>query len=199
MFRCRLRPKAIHTYSPIHKANRSQEPFELKDGSAIRLTIARYYTPSGRSIQKPYDIGYDAYEEEIYNRFEDGELEDSSKFKNHDSTHYKTANGRIVYGKGGIMPDIFVPIDTSYRNNYTTEVLSAGLLNQFCYTYVDAHRMALKKYADVIAFNKNFNDDVFTQFTNYAATKGIKATTADSQKTKTYLSRQLKALIARQL
>ena len=176
-----------------------QEPFELKDGSAIRLTIARYYTPSGRSIQKPYDIGYDAYEEEIYGRLEGGELEDATKFKHKDSTIYKTANGRIVFSKGGIMPDVFVPIDTSYRNKYTTEVLSAGLLNQFCYSYVDAHRLMLKKYTDVIAFNNRFNDDVFTQFINYATAKGVKASTTDNKQTKEFISRQLKALIARQL
>ncbi len=175
-----------------------QEPFELKDGSAIRLTIARYYTPSGRCIQKPYDIGYDAYEEEIYHRFKDGELEDSSKIK-HDTTIYRTANGRVVYSKGGIMPDVFVSIDTSYRNNYTTEVLSAGLLRQFTYTYVDEHRNELKKYSDVVQFNKQFNADLFTQFTSYTTAKGIEATDLEKQKARLFISRQLKALIARQL
>jgi carboxyl-terminal processing protease len=175
-----------------------QEPFALKDGSAIRLTIARYYTPSGRCIQKPYDIGYDAYEEEVFHRLKEGELEDSSKIK-HDTAIYRTANGRLVYSKGGIMPDVFVSIDTTYRNNYTIDVLSEGLLNKFTYMYVDAHRNELKKYTDVVQFNKQFTTDVFTPFTNYAADKGIKATSAQIEKSKLFLSRQLKAQIARQL
>ena len=176
-----------------------QEPFELKDGSAIRLTIARYYTPSGRCIQKPYDGGYDAYEEEVYHRFENGELEDSSKIQKADTIVYKTSKGRIVHSKGGIMPDIFVPIDTSYRNSYTTEVLSAGLLNQFAYTYVDSHRKELKKYTDVSVFNKQFNEDVFTSFVQYALQKGITGKPKELGLAKMYINRQLKALIARQL
>ncbi|MES2558455.1 MAG: S41 family peptidase [Bacteroidota bacterium] len=176
-----------------------QEPFELRDGSAIRLTIARYYTPSGRSIQKPYDSGYDEYEEEVYHRFENGELEDSSKVKSIDTVVYKTAKGRFVYSKGGIMPDIFVSIDTSYRNSYTTEVLSAGLLNQFSYTYVDGHRKELKKYTNVMVFNNTFNEDLFTLFTKYAAQKGIIGKPGDQALAKPFISKQLKAMVARQL
>lgn len=176
-----------------------QEPFELRDGSAIRLTIARYYTPSGRSIQKRYDIGYDAYEEEVLHRFEDGELEDSTKMYKGDTVIYRTANGRIVYSGGGIMPDVFVPIDTSYRSNYLTEALSAGLLNQFAYTYVDGHRKQLKAYPDVQAFNNRFNEDLFTQFAAYAGAKGVKGTDKEMQRSKEFINRQLKALVARQL
>jgi carboxyl-terminal processing protease len=176
-----------------------QEPFSLRDGSAMRLTIARYYTPSGRCIQKPYDIGYDAYEEEIYHRYTSGEMEDSSKIKQLDSTVFKTHNGRIVYSKGGIMPDVFVPVDTSYRNNYYIELLSAGLVNQFAYTYVDAHRSRLKTFADVDQFKRNFNDDLYPAFIAYATEKGVNATPAEQQKVKVFFSRHIKALIARQL
>jgi carboxyl-terminal processing protease len=176
-----------------------QEPFSLRDGSAMRLTIARYYTPSGRCIQKPYDIGYDAYEEEVYHRYEAGELQDSSKMKQQDSTVYKTQNGRKVYSKGGIMPDVFVPIDTSFRNNYYIEILASGAINQFAYKYVDAHRSALKQYVDVEQFKLRFNEDLVPAFTQYAADKGIQSTPADRQKVKVFLGRQLKALIARQL
>jgi carboxyl-terminal processing protease len=176
-----------------------QEPFELKDGSAVRLTIARYYTPSGRSIQKPYDVGYEAYEDEIYHRYEDGELEDSSKIVQQDSTIYKTANGRIVYAKGGIMPDVFVPIDTAYRNTYTTQVLSAGLLNQFAYTYVDEYRKQLKQYPNVNSFNNEFNTNLFSSFTTYAAQKGVIGNKQDLINAQPYLAKQLKALVARQL
>jgi carboxyl-terminal processing protease len=176
-----------------------QEPFELRDGSAVRLTIARYYTPSGRSIQKRYDIGYDAYEEEVMHRFEDGEVEDSSRMNKGDSTVFRTANGRIVYSGGGIMPDVFVPIDTSYRSNYLTEVLSSGALNQFAYTYVDAHRKQLKAYPYVEAFVKGFNEDLYAQFIRYAAEKGVEGDQKDAQRAKQYINRQLKALVARQL
>jgi carboxyl-terminal processing protease len=176
-----------------------QEPFELKDGSALRLTIARYYTPSGRCIQKPYDGGYDAYEEEVYHRFENGELEDSSKIQKADSVVYRTSRGRIVHSKGGIMPDVFVPIDTSFRNSYTTEVLSAGLLNQFSYTYVDGHRNELKKYSNVAVFNNQFKDDLFALFVQYAAQKGIKGKASELALAKPFIGRQLKALVARQL
>lgn len=176
-----------------------QEPFELSDGSAIRLTVARYYTPSGRSIQKPYDIGYNAYEEEIYHRFEDGELQDSSKVKRKDSTIYKTANGRIVYSKGGIMPDVFVPIDTSYQNEYTTTVVSAGLINQFAYDYVDRNRTKLKRFATVMDFKNQFSEDLFTAFVAYCKSKGVSGNFADIRRAQPYISRQLKALIARQI
>jgi carboxyl-terminal processing protease len=176
-----------------------QEPFELRDGSAIRLTIARYYTPSGRCIQKPYDGGYDEYEEEVYHRFENGEMEDSTKIQKIDTIVYRTSKGRIVHSKGGITPDIFVPIDTSYRNSYTTEVLSAGLLNQFAYTYVDSHRKALKRYTDVRMFNTQFNDNLFLAFTAYASQKGISGKPKELELAKPYINRQLKALIARQL
>lgn len=176
-----------------------QEPFELKDGSAMRLTIARYYTPSGRSIQKPYDVGYDAYEEEVYHRYQDGELEDSSKIKRQDTTIFKTKNGRVVYSKGGVMPDVFVPIDTSYRNDYYVQILSAGLLNQFTYAYVDAHRNELKKYKDIAVFNQKFNTDLVPDFTAFAMGKGVKGTPAEQLRVKLFIGRQLKALVARQL
>jgi carboxyl-terminal processing protease len=176
-----------------------QEPFELRDGSAIRLTIARYYTPSGRSIQKRYDLGYEAYEEDLLHRFESGELEDSTKIFKGDTIVYRTANGRMVYSKGGIMPDVFVPLDTTYRSNYLTDVLSAGLLNQFAYTYVDHHRKQLKAYEHVGDFNTRFNEDLFPQFAAYAEAKGIKGTDKDMQRSGQYIHRQLKALVARQL
>jgi carboxyl-terminal processing protease len=176
-----------------------QEPFDLRDGSQVRLTIARYYTPSGRSIQKPYDIGYEAYEEDIMHRFESGELEDSTKVFKGDTVIYRTTNGRIVYGGGGIMPDVFVPIDTTYRSAYLTRVQSEGLLNQFAYTYVDSHRKQLKAYPDVQAFTNRFNEDLFPAFVAFAAGKDVKGSEKDMQRSGAHINRQLKALIARQL
>lgn len=176
-----------------------QEPFDLRDGSAVRLTIARYYTPSGRSIQKRYDIGYEAYEEDLLHRIESGELEDSTKMFKGDTVIYRTANGRAVYGGGGIMPDVFVPIDTTFGSEFLTRARSEGLLNQFAYTYVDNHRKQLKSYAHVDDFNKRFNEDLFAQFVMYAEGKGIKGTPNDLKRSGQFINRQLKALVARQL
>lgn len=176
-----------------------QEPFSLRDGSAIRLTVARYYTPSGRCIQKPYEDGYDEYEAEIYHRYQDGELADTAARKIQDSTIYKTSGGRIVYSKGGIMPDVTVALDTTYRNRYITELLSAGLLSQFVFTYVDGHRKELSKYANVVEFKQNFKADLLALFTQYAAAKGVTGTMEERKQSATYLQRQLKALVARQL
>lgn len=176
-----------------------QEPFELSDGSMVRITVARYYTPSGRSIQKPYDNGYDAYEDEVYHRYEDGELIDSSKVKQADTTKYRTASGRVVFSKGGIMPDVFVPIDTSYRNEYTMRLLEAGLLNQFAFSFVDKNRKRLSSYSNPIDFQKRFTENVTYLFTGFAASKGITANQTLVKEATPYLQKQLKALIARQL
>lgn len=176
-----------------------QEPFTLKDGSSIRLTIARYYTPSGRCIQKPYDEGYDAYEEELYHRFEDGETADSSKVKVIDSTIYRTARGRIVYSRGGIMPDVFVPNDTSFLTSYLSEIRIAGLLNKFTLTYFESHKKELHAYANVQAFVTRFNADLVTPFVQFATAEGIRGTPAEISRTTPYLKRHLKALLARQL
>ncbi len=177
-----------------------QEPFELKDGSALRLTISRYYTPSGRCIQKPYETGYEAYEHEIVNRFDNGELEDSSKFQSTDTTIFYTANGRKVYSRGGIMPDVFVPVDTSYRTTFWVEVLSNSLLNQFTASYVDRNRKIFSSYKDAVAFNQQFNHQIpWNEFLAYAADKGVSPKGNDLVRSEKFIRTHMKALIARQL
>jgi carboxyl-terminal processing protease len=176
-----------------------QEPFELRDGSALRLTIARYYTPSGRCIQKTYEGGYEEYEHEVIKRYEDGELQDSSKLNSGDTVIYYTAKGRIVHSGGGITPDIFVPLDTSYSSSFITQVLANNLLNQFAYMYTDQHRTELKKYADPRQFNARFTTDLFSEFVGYARSKNIQATPQEINKARTYIGSHLKALVARQL
>lgn len=124
-----------------------QQQMPFMDGSAIRLTVARYYTPSGRCIQRPYEMGKKAeYEKDILDRFEQGEFfnEDSIHFG--DSTRYYTKNGRVVLGGGGIMPDIFVGRDTSLMTPYYNKVVNLAFTYQFAYQYVDAHRDQLKRY-----------------------------------------------------
>lgn len=124
-----------------------QQQMPFMDGSAIRLTVARYYTPSGRCIQRPYEMGKkEEYEKDILDRFEQGEFfnEDSIHFG--DSTRYYTKNGRVVLGGGGIMPDIFVGRDTSLMTPYYNKVVNLAFTYQFAYQYVDTHRDQLKRY-----------------------------------------------------
>ncbi len=174
-----------------------QEPFQLKDGSAIRLTVSRYYTPSGRCIQKPYEEGYDEYEHEIATRFDNGEVKDSSKIKLIDTTAFYTANGRKVYSRGGIMPDIFVAVDTTYRSNYLVEVLSNSLLNRFAATYTDQHRKQLETYKQAAAFNQQFTQSFLQDFVAYAKQNGVEARPDELKKSGAFINMQIKALVAR--
>jgi carboxyl-terminal processing protease len=178
-----------------------QEESDFSDGSAIRLTIARYYTPTGRCIQKPYTNGVKAYYEEEYSRYTNGELENADSIKIADSLKYKTPGGKIVYGGGGIMPDVFVPIDTTGRTHYLAEVSYAGLVNDFAFYYSDKENKKLKQYGSFSNFTKQFNvnDALLAEFENYAEKNGIKKNTAELNKSKKYLCLQLKALIARNI
>lgn len=124
-----------------------QQPFEFKDGSAVRLTIARYYTPSGRCIQKPYKKGEgEEYEMDIINRYERGEFFSQDSIHQNDSLAYKTRLGRTVYGGGGVMPDIFVPSDTSRFTPYIKKVSNKRLISMFAFRYSKEHRQELEKY-----------------------------------------------------
>jgi carboxyl-terminal processing protease len=148
-----------------------QRPIGLSDGSEIRLTIARYFTPSGRNIQKPYEANSEEYHKDFIRRLSHGELtiQDSIKFP--DSLKYQTKiKKRIVYGGGGIMPDIFVPLDTAEFTPYFRSLLSAGIFNSFCLTYVDKNRDVLKNtYPTFESFNANFNCDakLMSEFFTY--------------------------------
>jgi carboxyl-terminal processing protease len=127
-----------------------QRPVRLPDGSAVRLTVQQYFTPTGRCIQKPYEDGVDAYRREKYERFEKGELTSLDSLDLPDSLKYSTQIlNRTVYGGGGILPDVFVPIDTSYNSVYFTDLLRRGLFNRAVLEYVDRNRKRLeKKLAD---------------------------------------------------
>lgn len=180
-----------------------QEPFQLSDGSAVRLTVARYYTPSGRCIQKNYSNGLESYEEDILQRYESGELESLDKNTINDTTKYYTMiNKRVVYGGGGILPDVKVPIDTSFNSKFLSHVAAAGLLNKTAYQYVDANRNNLKQYKDVDAYIAQFqvSDDMLAALTANATNEKIAAPTpAELSKSGTFIKQQLKALIARQM
>ena len=152
-----------------------QLPIEFKDGSIIRLTTARYYTPSGRCIQKPYEKGHgQEYENDLLMRYERGEFFSQDSIKQ-GGEKYKTRLGRTVYGGGGIMPDIFVPEDTTDVTLYYKEAVLSGLVRQFCFNYSDQHREEINKLetnSDIVKFLEKKN--VIDQFATYASQKGLR-------------------------
>ena len=179
-----------------------QKPFPLPDGSAVRLTIARYYTPSGRCIQKHYEPADENYDMDIGMRYQHGELYHADSIKFIDSLKCKTMGGRVVYGGGGIMPDVFVGLDTSMSSKYYDELRRNGTLNEFTLNYVDANRaMLLSKYKDVYQFKNDFKitKDFLEDFIAYAEKKNIKRDNTGIKTSEKLITTQLKALIARDL
>jgi carboxyl-terminal processing protease len=152
-----------------------QQQISFSDGSMIRLTIARYYTPSGRCIQKPYTLGDDAgYEQDMLTRYEHGEFFSQDSIK-HTGPAYYTSIGRTVYGGGGITPDIFVPEDTTNLTSYYKEAAMSGLILQFAFNYTDENRLRLKKFEDMphlVNYLKQQN--LVEKFANYADHNGLK-------------------------
>ncbi|MDQ3050275.1 MAG: S41 family peptidase [Bacteroidota bacterium] len=179
-----------------------QEQTILPDGSALRLTIARYYTPTGRSIQKPYNNGFDVYNNELMSRFDHNELLSADSIQFPDSLKFVTPGGKVVYGGGGIMPDVFVPIDTSGRNNnFLIDIINKGIISQFSYDYVDVHRGELKQFRTYKEFEAGFevNSEIYDQLVNTAITKKLKRNEKEIAEAAPYLKNQLKAFISRQV
>ncbi|MES2431082.1 MAG: S41 family peptidase [Bacteroidota bacterium] len=134
-----------------------QEQYDLSDGSALRLTVARYYTPIGRSIQRPYTKGGKAYYDEISNRFHDGEVLTADSVKNDTSKVYRTIRGKKVYGGGGITPDIFIPIDTGNYSINAAKIYLSGTIGDFAYKYYLQHLPQLEVYKSPADYIKGFN------------------------------------------
>jgi carboxyl-terminal processing protease len=179
-----------------------QRPFQLPDGSQVRLTVARYYTPSGRNIQKPYDDGTDEYYKDFLHRIENGELESADSIHFPDSLKFQTANGRLVYGGGGIMSDIFVPFDSVRYSKTYSDFIRKGIINGFVNDYLDQNRtQLLKKYPEFKQYNKNFvlSEDEFQTFLDKAAKEKIEVSAEELTNNKTFVMLQLKGLIARNL
>lgn len=177
-----------------------QKQIYLPDSSAIRLTIARYYTPSHRCIQKDYTLGdEDDYSKELYDRYSHGELYSADSIKVDKSKIFRTANGRIVYGGGGIVPDIFVPNDTTGITTYYRAVANLGLLQQYVYTYVDINRDQLKNVKTVKQLMSMMpSDDALTyDFVCYARDNGVPMRWYYINLSRSLIARQLRALVIR--
>lgn len=177
-----------------------QRQIPFSDGSAIRLTTARYYTPTGRSIQKPYVLGEgENYDLEILDRFNHDEFFTADSIAFDDSLRFVTPKGRVVYGGGGIMPDIFVPASKEKLPEYFVEVTGKNILYRYTIEYSDRNRDALAAVetladlADMFAADESLVDD----FVAYASRNGVKGTSSDIAKSRKYLEYQLKAFIGR--
>ena len=177
-----------------------QQQIPYSDGSALRLTTARYFTPTGRSIQKPYTIGDDeAYEEDIWNRYRNNEFFSADSIRFADSLKRVTPGGKVVYGGGGIMPDIFVPNDTSGITSYYINVANAGLLQKFAFDYVDANRDKFEGVQTVGELETLLpaDDTLLRQFVNFASRNGVSARWYYINISHDLIVNQLKGLIAR--
>jgi carboxyl-terminal processing protease len=179
-----------------------QKPYPLPDGSAIRLTTARYFTPTGRCIQKPYNEGTDKYFKDLTERYERGESFHPDSIKFPDSLRFYTPNKRLVYGGGGIMPDIFIPADTSKISDYYRDIIRKGEMYQFTLQYIDKHRDSLKnKYSDATSFVKGFviDEKLLNDFIAFAENDSVKKDAQGIELSKEYILNQLKANVGRGL
>ena len=176
-----------------------QMPFD--DGSAVRLTVARYYTPSGRCIQKPYTLGdQDDYAKDLMDRYEHGEFYSADSIHFADTTTYRTKGGRIVHGGGGIMPDVFVGRDTTLNTPWYNKCVNLAYTYQFAYQYTDKHRKELSKFKDWQSMEQYLNkQNVLREFVAFAKDKGVEPNEAEIQKSSPLMKRLLNAYIVRDM
>lgn len=177
-----------------------QEQRRLPDGSALRLTVARYYTPTGRCIQKPYSNGKEEYYNDLNLRFIHGEFQKKDSIQFNDSLKYTTPGGNTVYGGGGIMPDVFIPVDTSGYSNYFRDLRNKGIIYQYAFEFVDKNREQMKNiktHEEVIRFLKN--KSIINHLVAYAEKKGIKPDYKGLEQSRSVIEIQLKAYIARDI
>ena len=178
-----------------------QDQTLLKDGSALRLTIARYYTPTGRSIQKSYDKGFQSYNEDLNERFKNGQLLSADSVHFNDSLKFTTPGGKTVYGGGGIMPDIFVALDTNGFTGFFGEVSARGIINEYAYEFTDRSRDRLSTYKNIKDFKQKFtlSEKDMIDFMTYVKKREVKISSSGLKPALVTIKNQLKALIARQL
>ena len=179
-----------------------QRPFMLPDSSVVRLTTARYYTPSGRSIQKPYENGVEDYYADLTNRFKHGEFVSADSISFPDSIKYFTTSKRVVYGGGGIMPDIFIPMDTSSSSKYYTDLWRKGVFNDYTMDYLEKNRKNLEKqFPDLNTFNDGFvvDDNLMREFIDYASEKGVAEDSTGIERSGNEIKYIVSGLLARNL
>ncbi|NLE34362.1 MAG: S41 family peptidase [Bacteroidales bacterium] len=177
-----------------------QEPVMFRDGSGMRLTIARYYTPTGRSIQKPYDQGVEKYYEDLGNRLMHGEFEEADSIRHTDSLRFTTPGGRTVYGGGGIMPDIFIPIDTAGITDYFLAIRNSGLIYRYALKFTEDNRETLDKFNDLPELREWLdNQDLLSRFVAFARENGISASREQIRISENVITVQLQAYIARNM
>jgi carboxyl-terminal processing protease len=180
-----------------------QRQLDFSDGSALRLTVARYYTPTGRCIQKPYKKGngFEEYYNESYHRFVNGEMEVQDSIHFNDSLKYTTPGGKILYGGGGIMPDVFIPLENDQELKYYNKLSQSGLIFRFAFEYTDKNRMVFQKYSGFEDFNKQFTVTavLMNEFIAYAEKNGVEKDNEGLQYSQEKISLLLKAYISRNL
>lgn len=176
-----------------------QEQFNLGENGAVRLTVARYYTPTGRCIQKPFSGDKQEYLLEEYSRYETGEMFNIDSIHFADSLKYTTPKGKIVYGGGGIMPDIYVALENDSSRYFFNKMANTGILFQYAFDYADSHRNDILKYGDVKTFNEKFvfTDDMFNELMKRTEEKKIKGTKEDKAKARELSEPLFKAYVAR--
>ena len=178
-----------------------QQQMAFSDGSAVRLTVARYYTPSGRCIQKPYTLGdQEDYDKDLLERWEHGEFYSADSIHFADTTAYYTDSGRKMYGGGGIMPDIFVGRDTTLNTPWYNRCINLAYTYQFAYKYTDEHRKTLSKYKDWQSLEKYLlSQNILREFVAFAKEKGVNPNEAEIQKSRPLMTRLLNAYIVRNI
>jgi len=174
-----------------------QREMALGDGSAVRLTIARYYTPTGRSIQKPYDHGNEEYFNDYLNRYKNGELISADSISVADSLKYTTPGGKVVYGGGGIIPDVFVPKDTNFEKESLNLMLRSGYMDRFIFEVLENDREYYNslKFEDFLQLDM-VDEDILQQFRDFTRRENFQVRISDY---KQVLKRYLKATMAQQL
>ena len=177
-----------------------QEEMRFSDGSALRLTVARYYTPTGRSIQRSYENGKEDYYHDFADRYTRGELEHQDSIKFDDSQKFVTPGGKVVYGGGGIMPDVFVPVDTTGSSEYYGKIRNLGLMYRFAFYYTDLNRAELEFYTTPENIEGYLSDqDILPEFISYAKGKGVDPNYKDIDISRKILEKTIMAYVARNL
>ncbi|MCF8225235.1 MAG: S41 family peptidase [Bacteroidales bacterium] len=177
-----------------------QEQMTFPDGSAIRLTVAKYYTPTGRSIQKPYDEGRDEYYNDLNTRYMKGEFESRDSIVFNDSLKFVTPGGKTVYGGGGIMPDVFVPVDTTYYSVYLRRATNLGLMHRFAFHYTDLHRKELNELSTIREILDYVDDaQLKKDFIQFFDSNGLTYNQEEFAVSENYILTQIKAYIARNI